>query len=79
MYILVKNMLRLYIFICDIILYEYKYMHVNTCKKKISICCMCVYLYIHNKYTQYSHIYYVNKNFYLGCDSLFDSTRIFLF
>ncbi len=26
---------------------------------------MCVYLYIHNKYTQYTHIYYVNKNFIL--------------
>ncbi len=26
---------------------------------------MGVYLYIHNKYTQYTHIYYVNKNFYL--------------
>ncbi len=22
---------------------------------------MCVYLYIHNKYTQYTHIHYVNK------------------
>ncbi len=26
---------------------------------------MSVYLYIHNKYTQYTHIYYVNKNFIL--------------
>ncbi len=26
---------------------------------------MCVYLYVHNKYTQYTHIYYVNKNFIL--------------
>ncbi len=26
---------------------------------------MCGYLCIHNKYTQYTHIYYVNKNFYL--------------
>ncbi len=26
---------------------------------------MCVYLYIHNKYTQYTLIYYVNKNFLL--------------
>ncbi len=25
---------------------------------------MCLYLYIHNKYTQYTHICYVNKNFY---------------
>ncbi len=29
---------------------------------------MVVYLYIDNKYTQYTHIYYVNKNFYFGCD-----------
>ncbi len=27
-----------------------------------------VSLYIHNKYAQYTHIYYVNKNFYFGCD-----------
>ncbi len=26
---------------------------------------MCVYLYIINKYTQYTHIYYVNKTFIL--------------
>ncbi len=26
--------------------------------------CVCIYLYIHNKYTQYKHIYYVNTNFY---------------
>ncbi len=26
------------------------------------------YLYIHNKYTQYTHVYYGNKNFYFGCD-----------
>ncbi len=24
---------------------------------------MCMYLYIHNKYTQHTHIYYVNKKF----------------
>ncbi len=23
---------------------------------------------VHNKYTQYTHIYYVHKNFYFGCD-----------
>jgi len=28
-----------------------------------------VYLYIQNNYTQYTHIYYVNTNFYFGCDS----------
>ncbi len=26
---------------------------------------MYVYLYIHNKYTQYTHIYYVHKSFIL--------------
>ncbi len=29
---------------------------------------MWLYLYIHNKYTQYTHLYYVNKNIYFGCD-----------
>ncbi len=29
---------------------------------------MCVYLYRQNKYTQYTYIDYVNKNFYFGCD-----------
>ncbi len=38
-------------------------MHVNIFKIYMYIC-MCVYLYIHNKYTQYTHIYHVNKNFY---------------
>ncbi len=27
---------------------------------------MCVDLYRHNEYTQYTHIYYVNKNLYFG-------------
>ncbi len=26
---------------------------------------MCLYLYMHNKYTQYTFIYYANKNFIL--------------
>ncbi len=30
---------------------------------------MCVCLQIHNKYTQYTHIYYANKYFYFGHDS----------
>ncbi len=29
---------------------------IYTCKHFQNICCMCVYLYIHNKYTQYTHI-----------------------
>ncbi len=24
----------------------------------------CAYLYVYNKYTQYTHIYYVNKKIY---------------
>ncbi len=31
---------------------------------------MCVFLYIHNKYTQHTHIYYVNKNFYFILDAI---------
>ncbi len=61
-----KNMLCLYIkYIYKLYkLYEYTYMYVNTCKYFQSIymhVCVCVYSYIHNKYTQYAHIYYVNK------------------
>jgi len=26
------------------------------------------HLYIQTSYTQYTHIYYVNTNFYFGCD-----------
>ncbi len=39
---------------------------------------MHVYLYIHNKYSQYTYIQYVNKNFILDAinhDELFDSTK----
>ncbi len=42
-----------------------------------NIYCMCVYLWIHNKYTQYTYIY-VNKNFYFGCDYLFDNTNLYI-
>ncbi len=31
----------------------------------LHIHCMCVSLYIHNKYIQYTHIDYINKNFIL--------------
>ncbi len=37
-------------------------MHVNILKIYVHV---CVYVYIHNKYTQYTHIYYVNKSFIL--------------
>ncbi len=57
MYIFKKNMLRLYIQYIYIWykLYEYKY--VNKWKYFQNVCCMCVYLYIHNKYTQHTHTY----------------------
>ncbi len=42
---------------------------------------MCVYLYIHNTYTQYTHIYYVNKMFFvwdaINREFSFDSTNFF--
>ncbi len=41
-------------------IFVYKNINVYTCKYLQNIYCMCVYLYIHNKYTQ--HTYYVNKN-----------------
>ncbi len=63
MYLFQKNVFCLYIKYIYIWhkLYEYKYIHVDTCKYFKNIC--CVYLYI-----QYTDIYYVNKNFYFGCD-----------
>ncbi len=69
-YIFKKNMSHLYIKYIYIWynLYEYKYIYVNTCKYFQNMCCMCVSLYMHNKYTQHTHIYYVNKNLYFGCD-----------
>ncbi len=42
--------------------------HVNTCKDFQNIYCICVDLYLHNKYTQNTHIYYANKNLYFVCD-----------
>ncbi len=41
-----------------------------------NISCMCVYLYIHNSYTPYTHIYYVNKTFIL--DAINHMTAIIL-
>ncbi len=63
MYIIKKNVMFTY----DMCIYNIKYIHVNPCKYFQNIYCI-VYFYIHNKYTQYTHIYYVNKNFYFGCD-----------
>ncbi len=62
MHIFKKNMLCLYIKYIYVWynLYEYKYIHLNT--YKIYAVCLC--LYIHNKFTQYTHINYVNKNLF---------------
>ncbi len=38
---------------------------------------MCVYLFIHNKYTKHAHMYYANKNFNFGRDKSFDSTKYY--
>ncbi len=59
-----------YVSILNIFIYNIKSNNINvyTCKYFQTIYCMSVYLYIHNKYTQYTYIYYVNKNFYFGCD-----------
>ncbi len=58
MYIFKKNVLSLhmkYMYICYN-LCEYKYIHISACKYFLNICCICVSLNIHNKYTQYTHI-----------------------
>ncbi len=48
-------------------IYIYIYTHTRVCVS-VSVCvCVCVHLYLHNKYTEYTHIYYVNINFYFGC------------
>ncbi len=39
---------------------------------------MCVSLYIHNKYTQYTHIYHVNQNVILDAINRLDSTNIYI-
>ncbi len=50
--------------ICVYLLCLYKYTFIYL--RKISYVCICmsVYLYRHNKDTQYRHIYYVNKNLF---------------
>ncbi len=37
-------------------------MNLNIDKIKNAVC-VCIYKYIHNKYTQNTHIYYANKTF----------------
>ncbi len=73
MYIFKKNVLCLYIYI-SYTLYEYYYIHVNI----LNIYCMCVYLYKHNKCKQYTHICYVNNNFYFEFILINCLTALFL-
>ncbi len=68
----VKTWKICYVHILNIFICNKNYMNinidVNASKYFQNIYCMCLYLYIHNKYTQHTHIYYVNKNFYFGCE-----------
>ncbi len=68
MYIFQKNMLCLYIKYIYLLnqLYEYKYRHVNIFKIYACVYFYIYIQYIHNKYTQNTHIYYANKNVYFG-------------
>ncbi len=57
---------KCYVYILNIFIYKINYMniniHLNTCKYFQNIYYMCahlfifIYIYIHNKYTQYTHI-----------------------
>ncbi len=67
MYIFKKNMLHLYIKYIYMLYNLYEYLSICL-SVYLSTYCMCVYLYIHNKYTQYTLIYYVSKNFYFEYD-----------
>ncbi len=42
-------------------IYNINYMNINMHVNIFKIYTMCVYLYIHYKYTQNTHIYYANK------------------
>ncbi len=55
-----------------------KYIHVNIFK--IYTACVCIYIYMITKHIyEYKHstihVYYVNNNFYFGCDLSFDITK----
>ncbi len=50
-----------------------------ACKYVQNIYCMCVLLYIHNEYTQYTYIYYVNKNFYLNVIDRLTALVVYLY
>ncbi len=54
----------------SIYLRVYIYIHNNYVihKSNISILNIYMHAYIDNKYTQYQHIHYINKNVYFGCN-----------
>ncbi len=65
MHVYLRNV---YVYILNIfIIYVNIYMQIHVKKKKSEIYAVCVFLHVHNKYTQYTHVY-VNKNFYFGRD-----------
>ncbi len=55
-----------FVYILNIFIYNIN-MNINIDVNIFKII-LCVYLYIHNKYTQNAHIYYANRNFYFVCD-----------
>ncbi len=64
-YIIIKNKL---LYILNICIYDIIYMNINIDTLihvnifKIYVCIyIYIYIYIYCKYTQYTHIYYVNK------------------
>ncbi len=62
----VLNVLNILIYnINDMTINIYMSIHIQY------IYCMCVYLYIHNKCKQYTHIYYLNKKFILDAINRF--------
>ncbi len=50
---------KMYVYILNIFIYDINDMNVNIYIYKYfqNICCISVYLYIHNKYTQHTHTY----------------------
>ncbi len=52
-----------------IYIYHINYININIFSKYILY--VCIFIYIHNKYTRNTDIYYANKN-------AFDSTSIFI-
>ncbi len=65
MYIFMKNVLcEKCVYILNIFIYNIKYKNINIYMYIFSkyLLYVFVFIYIHNKYTQCTYIYYVNKN-----------------